>query len=141
MDRVLLSDFGLVRTIENTSKQQSLKTEELVGTAAYMAPEHIVGRKPRPRSDVFALAVMVYLWVSGEYPFKGDGEMIAGQHMRELSPPPLHRGSKTFRPKLKRLFSKVWQIIQRNALTPLAPLLKNSRMPGVKMKSKLCKGK
>jgi len=50
-----------------------------MGTAVYVSPEQING-KPMPASDQYALAVVVYEWLSGETPFKGSPmELIAQQ--------------------------------------------------------------
>ena len=54
---VLLSDFGIALATQS-SRYQS--TRDVVGTVAYMAPEQIQG-KPRPASDQYALAVVVYV--------------------------------------------------------------------------------
>ncbi len=55
---VLLSDFGIA-LLAQTSRLQS--TQEVVGTAYYMAPEQFQG-KPRLASDQYALGVIIYEW-------------------------------------------------------------------------------
>ena len=75
--KILLSDFGLVQAVQNTTSQT---TKEMAGTIAYMAPEQING-KPRPASDQYALGVVVYEWLSGDRPFQGSIFEIATQHM------------------------------------------------------------
>ncbi|HEU5368403.1 MAG TPA: serine/threonine-protein kinase, partial [Ktedonobacterales bacterium] len=84
-NEVLLSDFGIALVAQSTNQQQ---TQGIAGTAAYMAPEQLQG-KPRPASDQYALAVVIYEWLSGERPFQGSFTEIAGQHM--LAPPPPRR--------------------------------------------------
>ena len=49
-----------------------------------MAPEQISG-DPMPASDQYALAVMVYQWLCGQYLFQGAGPQVCLQH---LSTPP-----------------------------------------------------
>ncbi len=80
-NEVLLSDFGFV-VIAQSSWSEST---EMAGTIPYMAPEQLQG-KPRPASDLYALAVVVYEWMCGERPFNGTPMEIATQHM--LSAPP-----------------------------------------------------
>ncbi|HEY4036087.1 MAG TPA: serine/threonine-protein kinase, partial [Ktedonobacteraceae bacterium] len=80
--KVLLSDFGLVQAVQNTTSQTA---KEMAGTIAYMAPEQMNG-KPRPASDQYALGVVVYEWLSGHRPFQGSLFEIATQHM--MSKPP-----------------------------------------------------
>jgi serine/threonine protein kinase len=78
----LLSDFGIA-LVSQTSRSQV--SANVVGTVAYMAPEQIQG-KPGPASDQYALAVVVYEWITGERPFQGSFTEIAVQHA--VTPPP-----------------------------------------------------
>jgi WD40 repeat protein len=81
-NEVLLSDFGIAAVAHSTS---SLKTQAYAGTVHYSAPEQIKG-KPRPASDQYALAIVVYEWLTGIRPFSGSSHIeIAMQH---LSNPP-----------------------------------------------------
>jgi serine/threonine protein kinase len=82
---VLLSDFGLAVAAHQT---RSLKLEDAAGTFLYTAPEQAKGH-PRPASDQYALAVVVYEWLCGTTPFHGTrAEEIAIQHIT-MPPPPL----------------------------------------------------
>lgn len=82
-DEVLLGDFGIA-----TIFQSNIETQNIVGTASYMAPEQSKG-KATPASDQYALGIVVYEWLSGETPFHGSLFEVFGQHM--LTPPPLLR--------------------------------------------------
>ena len=84
-NQLLLSDFGIA-VVARSSLSQS--TQEVVGTVAYMAPEQVEG-KPRPASDQYALAILVYEWLCGERPFHGSLTEIATQQL--LTNPPLLR--------------------------------------------------
>ncbi len=80
---LLLSDFGIATAIRST---HSLNIQaDIGGTVLYMAPEQVQGR-PRPQSDQYALAVVIYEWLSGRCPFQGTAAEIAMQHV--LNPPP-----------------------------------------------------
>jgi len=77
-DQVLLSDFGISAVAHS---EQSIDTREAAGTAPYMAPEQIRG-KPRPASDQYALAIVVYEWLCGTRPFSGTSQWeILEQHL------------------------------------------------------------
>jgi predicted ATPase/DNA-binding CsgD family transcriptional regulator len=65
---VLLCDFGLAML---ASHRESLQLRERFGYLAYMAPELFHGQ-PVAASDQYALAVMVYEWLSGHLPFEGS---------------------------------------------------------------------
>lgn len=81
-NQLLLSDFGIA-VVARSSLSQS--TQEVVGTVAYMAPEQVEG-KPRPASDQYALAILVYELLCGERPFHGSLTEIATQQI--LTNPP-----------------------------------------------------
>lgn len=51
------------------------------GTAPYMAPEQVLGQRNDPRSDQFALGVMMYFFATGVRPF-GDPQRMAGLKRR-----------------------------------------------------------
>ena len=74
---VLLSDFGLALL---TSGSETVQVQERFGTLDYMAPEQIHGQIS-PASDQYALAVMVYEWLSGQLPFQGSAPELANEHL------------------------------------------------------------
>ena len=74
---VLLSDFGIALVAQSSRHQN---TQDVVGTVSYMSPEQIQG-KPRPASDQYSLAVVVYEWLSGDRPFHGSFTELCTQHM------------------------------------------------------------
>jgi eukaryotic-like serine/threonine-protein kinase len=80
---VLLSDFGLA-VIAQSSRD---RLQTVAGTVTYMAPEQLQGRAC-PASDQYALAVVVYEWLSGERLFSGSFIEVATQHVL-VPPPPL----------------------------------------------------
>ena len=64
--RVLLSDFGLARP-RGMSTLTTIGT--IVGTLAYMSPEHAMGKPLDARSDIFSLGVVLYQLLTGRQPF------------------------------------------------------------------------
>ncbi|GCF08426.1 serine/threonine-protein kinase [Dictyobacter arantiisoli] len=83
--RLLLSDFGVVGDVQ---KLASLSRSQAVDTVAYMAPEQIT-RQAEPASDQYALAVLVYEWLSGTRPFEGDDPIEIARGHRSDPPPAL----------------------------------------------------
>lgn len=77
---VALIDFGLSRHLE----LPDLMAEEFrlpYGTAPYMAPEQVLGVRNDPRSDLFALGVLMYFFVTDVRPF-GDPQKLKGLKQR-----------------------------------------------------------
>lgn len=83
-DEILISDFGIAVVAQGTQEQ---KTQESIGTLTYMAPEQLQGH-PRPASDQYALGVIVYEWLCGSPPFRGQYFEVFSQKML-MDPPPL----------------------------------------------------
>ncbi len=97
-NEVLLSDFGTA-IIAQSSRYQG--AQDMVGTIAYMAPEQIQAY-PRPASDQYALGVVVYEWLCGEYPFQGSFSEIAAKHTM-MPPPSLRRKMPTISPEMEQV--------------------------------------
>jgi serine/threonine protein kinase len=97
-DEIFLSDFGIA-LIAQSSRVQHIQS--VVGTAIYMAPEQLQG-KPRIASDQYALAVVVYEWLTGERPFRGTFLELYSQHLT-ASPPSMHAIIPTLPPQLDRV--------------------------------------
>ena len=83
-DNVLLSDFGISLPGQTLP---SPKTQDILGTTGYMAPEQTDGH-PAFASDQYSLAVIVYEWLSGTLPFKGT-KAVEIRLQQQKSPPPL----------------------------------------------------
>jgi nucleotide-binding universal stress UspA family protein len=79
-DAVLI-DFGLSRHDQLPDLVQE-EAEGPVGTGAYIAPEQVLRERADPRSDLFALGVILYFLATGERPF-GEPQS-AGNWRRRL---------------------------------------------------------
>jgi hypothetical protein len=76
----VLLDFGL----SCHAHYPDLLAEELrqaVGSPAWIAPEQVVGVRGDPRSDIFAIGVMLYELATGELPF-GNPQTPGGMRQR-----------------------------------------------------------
>lgn len=83
----VLLDFGL----SCHAHYPDLLAEQLrkaVGSPTWIAPEQVVGVRGDPRSDIFAIGVMLYELCTGELPF-GSPQTAAGLRQRLwMDPPP-----------------------------------------------------
>src|SRR5918999_5003788 len=66
---VKLTDFGIARAAEQTRLTQ---VGSVVGTAAYLAPEQARGEEAAPASDVYALGVVLYQFLTARLPYEGS---------------------------------------------------------------------
>ena len=93
--RVKVLDFGLAKLREDLSAamaaamptQQMTGEGRILGTVAYMSPEQAEGRAVDPRTDVFALGVVLHELATGDRPFKGDTQMSVLSAIIKDTPP------------------------------------------------------
>ena len=92
-----LLDFGLAVRRRDDLEASELETtcsREIpsgAGTVPYMAPELLRGRPADPRSDVWALGVLIYEMVSGRRPFVGGTRYELAAAILGDAPAPLDR--------------------------------------------------
>ena len=83
-DRAYLSDFGVAKEL---SANGTTRTGSFVGTSEYSAPEQIEGRAVDARTDVYALACVLYECLTGSPPFHRPTEVgVLNAHLH--APPP-----------------------------------------------------
>lgn len=88
--RILLGDFGVAREIADSSGGLTA-TNMTVGTAAYAAPEQLMGLELDGRADQYSLAATAYHLLTGAPPFQhSNPAVVIGQHLN-AEPPSLGR--------------------------------------------------
>ncbi|AHH95203.1 serine/threonine-protein kinase [Kutzneria viridogrisea] len=63
-----LADFGFARAVDATAVSP---TGQIVGTAAYLAPEQVRGEPVGPAADVYALGLVLLECLTGELEYEG----------------------------------------------------------------------
>ena len=76
----LLIDFGIAQTGEPGAAFKT--TTHLMGSAVYMAPEHLMGKAGR-ESDVYSLAVVAWEMLVGRLPFDSDSPFALPELQRK----------------------------------------------------------
>ncbi|WP_201834298.1 serine/threonine protein kinase [Microvirga zambiensis] len=83
----VLIDYGFARH-ERLPDLLAEEFREPFGTTPYMAPEQVLQDRADPRSDLFALGVMLYFFVTGKRPFGNPrGGQIRSRLWRDPVPP------------------------------------------------------
>lgn len=72
VERVLITDFGLARTVDDASLTQ---TGVVAGTPNYMSPEQANGEATDHRTDLFSLGSVLYFMATGRPPFRAERAM------------------------------------------------------------------
>jgi ABC-type branched-subunit amino acid transport system substrate-binding protein/DNA-binding beta-propeller fold protein YncE len=96
-----LTDFGITKQLGG----ESTDTGRMVGTLDYLAPEQIRGDPVDGRTDVYALACLLYECLSGAPPFRRATEAeTLWAHMQEE--PPALKGHAALDPVLRKALAK-----------------------------------
>jgi serine/threonine-protein kinase len=71
-DVVKVVDFGIAKAVGGDDSQKVTKTGLVVGTPEFMSPEQLAGDKLDGRSDLYALALVLFKMLTGKLPFAGE---------------------------------------------------------------------
>ncbi|ATW48600.1 serine/threonine-protein kinase [Streptomyces peucetius] len=83
-DRVVLTDFGIAQIEGETSLTD---TGGFVGSPEFIAPERVLGQRPGPASDLWALGVVLYAATEGVSPFRRGNTPATLQSVLNTDPP------------------------------------------------------
>jgi serine/threonine-protein kinase len=71
--RVLLTDFGIAKGL--TPGDDDLTSDNvMMGTAKYLSPEQVRGRRLDGRADLYSLSLVLYECLAGRVPFLGESD-------------------------------------------------------------------
>lgn len=103
---IKLCDFGIAKAASKASHTQA---GALKGKLQYMAPEQAWGRSIDRRSDIFALATVLFEMLTGRKLFSGDNELSILEQVREarVTAPSLYNDEVT--PEIDKVVIKALQ--------------------------------
>jgi len=102
-DRAYLSDFGVAKHLASNG---TTRTGSFIGTIDYCAPEQIEGHDVDSRTDVYALACVLYECLAGEPPFSRPSEVAVLNAHLHAPPPKLSRVASDIPPALESVIEK-----------------------------------
>ena len=100
-----VADFGLAKQLGAESQTM---TGAVLGTPAYMAPEQAAGqvRQLSPRTDVYALGVILYQCLTGVAPHRGDSILQTLERVRTEVALPVRYHRSEIPPELEEVVSR-----------------------------------
>ncbi|MGE0552800.1 MAG: protein kinase [Gemmatimonadales bacterium] len=102
-DHAVIADFGIARALDQAGEGDRItRTGVLIGTPAYMSPEQITGEgRIDHRTDIYALACMLFEMLSGKVPFAGATMRESLSRRLSEPPPPLSRSGAHVSPAIE----------------------------------------
>lgn len=105
--RVLISDFGLARALDDATITMS---GMIAGTPQYMSPEQARGEAVDQRTDLFSLGSLMYALSIGRAPFRAETPLAVLRKICETSPKPIQEINEQMPDWLDRLIGKLMTI-------------------------------
>jgi len=111
-------DFGLAKLVRplasrvatgaSAAETETMSTAAglLVGTVGYMAPEQLEGEPVDPRTDLYALGLVLYEMATGHNPFLGQSPSSTIANILKEEVPPVARHNPMAPPELGRILQK-----------------------------------
>ena len=103
--RVLLTDFGIAKASSGDSDLTS--DNVMMGTAKYLSPEQVRGRRLDGRADLYSLGLVLYECLSGRVPFLGENDAATALARLQRDPTPLGRLRPTLPAGLSELIHRL----------------------------------
>ena len=103
-DRAYLSDFGLTKRVASGSALT--RTGVVVGTLDYIAPEQLHGGPVDARTDVYALACVMFHALSGHVPYPRNDDMAKMYAHAQLPPPSVLEAAPGLPPRLAEVIAR-----------------------------------
>lgn len=108
--RVLLTDFGIAKAL--TGNETDLTNDNIMmGTAKYLSPEQVQGKRLDGRADIYSLGLVLYECLAGRVPFIGGSDVETALARVQREPTDLMKLRPTLNINLARI---VHQMLKRD---------------------------
>jgi eukaryotic-like serine/threonine-protein kinase len=104
-DHIKLIDFGIAAKA-GARRLTFGKLSNIMGTADYISPEQVKGKRGDARSDVYALGIMLYEMLTGETPFRGSSPLAIMNARLKTAPLPLRSANPGLSPRLASILGR-----------------------------------
>lgn len=104
---VKLLDFGIARLLIEPLKQITARGV-VVGSPAYMSPEHVHGDPLDARADVWSLAVVAFEVLTGELPFAADTTPATLKRIAMFESTPIRKLRRDATPAVEAFFARAF---------------------------------
>jgi serine/threonine-protein kinase len=113
--KVLLTDFGIAKALGGGDDLTS--DNVMMGTAKYLAPEQVRGRRLDGRADLYSLGLVLYECLAGKVPFQGETDADTALARLQRDPTDLMRLRPTLPQGLVQVITKLVQREPDNRFT------------------------
>ena len=104
--RVLLTDFGIAKTL--SGNESDLTNDNIMmGTAKYLSPEQVSGKKLDGRADLYSLGLVLYECLAGRVPFVGGTDVETALARVQGDAPDISKIRPTLQPVLVRIIHQM----------------------------------
>jgi eukaryotic-like serine/threonine-protein kinase len=128
-DRIKLIDFGIAQKA-GARRLTFGRLSNIMGTAEYIAPEQVKGKRGDARSDLYALGVILFEMLTGSTPFSGPNPLAVMNSRLKTDPIRLRDANPALSPELEEVLIRALERDPRNRFGSARELASELEHPG-----------